>query len=170
MGGTQKAIEDWYNQQMREHHLGIYRTFLSGGDPDVTNPRDSELGAARRAEMDALPQTVREARDYYFEKIEKPDVGSVRVYAVRAAGMPTFAVRVRTDGDDGYLEVYDEMGQLLSCGRTYIEIVAWGKQDWLRRQVVSPDLPRELSDAARRTLWGKPLPPPEPKDEPEPKK
>jgi hypothetical protein len=101
---------------------------------------------------------VREAFEFYKKHFEDKDIGSVRDYVVPAASKTTYAIRVRTDGDDGYLEVYDEEGKFLAAGRTYIEVVAWGSCEWLRAQAAQPgELPPELQDAGERTLWGKPL-------------
>jgi hypothetical protein len=102
---------------------------------------------------------VREAYEFYRTHFEEADIGSARDYVVPAGRKTTYAIRVRTDGDDGYLEIYDEKGKFLAAGRTYLEIVAWGPREWLRAQVAQPsDLPPELQDASERTLWGKPLP------------
>jgi hypothetical protein len=167
MPTAQSAMQDWYANQLREYvtqrygaHLAFERTQV---DPEAAHPQDTELSPSatrvRRAERDRLPAGVREAFDFYWEHFEEADIGFARVYQVRANQQQTYAVRVRTDGDDGFLEVYDAEGNFLVAGRTYLEIVAWGNRDWLRAQVAHPaNLPPELRDAHQRTLWGKPLP------------
>jgi hypothetical protein len=122
---------------------------------------DTELSPSAtrvtRDQRDELPSEVRAAYDFYRRAFEEADIGFARVYRVRAGEKDTYAIRVRTDGDDGYLEVYDERSRFLAAGRTYIEVVAWGTRDWLRDQVERPgDLPPQLQGAGERTLWGKP--------------
>jgi len=160
MAGSNKAIQDWYANRLRDYLAAVYRIVEEGGDPGETHPKDSELGpSAKRADRAKLPPAVREAYEFYKTHFEDADIGSARDYVVKAAGQTTYAIRVRTDGDDGYLEVYDAKGKFLAAGRTYLEIVAWGTREWLRAQIAHPgELPPELRDAGERTLWGKPLP------------
>jgi hypothetical protein len=160
MAGSSKAIRDWYANRLKEHYGAAYSISQEGGDPGTTHPQDSELSpSAVRADRAKMPRAVREAYEFYKKHFEDEDTGSARDYVVPVAGKKTYAIRVRTDGDDGYLEVYDGKGRLLAAGRTYIEIVAWGSRKWLRAQVARPgELPPELQDAGERTLWGKPLP------------
>jgi hypothetical protein len=68
---------------------------------------------------------------------------------------PVYAVRVTTDGDDGWLELYDERGTELGVGRTYVELIAWGDRATIRAAVENGEFPPELSDRDTRTLWGK---------------
>ena len=160
MAGSSKTIQDWYANRLREYHAAVYRAYKRGDDARESYPVDTELSpSATRADRAKLPKTVREAYEFYKKHFEDADIGSARDYVVQAAGKTTYAIRVRTDGDDGYLEVYDEKGRLLAAGRTYIEVVAWGSRKWLRAQVAQPsELPPKLQDAGERTLWGKPLP------------
>lgn len=158
MASSSKSIQDWYANQLREYHAAVYRDYQAGRDTGEAHPADAELGpSAARADRTELPAAVREAYDFYKMHFEDADIGSARGYVVPVAGKKTYAVRVRTDGDDGYLEVYDGKGKFLAAGRTYVEIVAWGSREWLRAQAAQPgELPPELQDAGDRTLWGKP--------------
>jgi hypothetical protein len=164
---SSKTIQDWYAARLKEYYSQRYRAYLAfsetGEDAAEKYPPDIELsplaGRLTREDRERLPDAVREAYDFYWKHFENEDIGSARVYRVPAGKKETFAVRVRTDGDDGYLEVYDAKGKFLAAGRTYIEVIAWGSRDWLREQVARPsELPPELRDADKRTLWGKPLP------------
>jgi hypothetical protein len=167
MAGPRKTIQDWYTARLKEYYSQYYRAHLASGEtgdnPTEAYPPDAELSpsASRltREDRGRLPDGVRDAYDYYWKQFEEADLGSARVYRVPSVRKETYAVRVRTDGDDGYLEVYDEKGKFLAAGRTYLEVVAWGARKWLRAQVARPgELPPELQDAGARTLWGKPLP------------
>ncbi len=165
MATSNKAIQDWYANRLREHLLARYRAHLAfvdsegeGDDPEEVCPTSTELSpTGERADRDKAPASVREAYEFYKKHIQDEDIGSVRDCVVPVGRRRTYAVRVRTDGDDGFLEVYDARGRFLAAGRTYLEIVAWGDRDWLRARVKSPaDLPPELKGAGERTLWGKP--------------
>jgi hypothetical protein len=165
MATDSKPIQDWYANQLHGFYLASYRAFLArnAGESDVASSPESELGPSAvqipREEVAKLPARVREAYEFYWQHFEDADIGSARVYRVTASRKQTYAVHVRTDGDDGWLEVYDAKGGWLAGGRTYLEVVAWGSRDWLRAQVAEPGtLPPELADAGDRTLWGKPLP------------
>lgn len=164
MATRDQAIQQWYTQRLREHMLARYRASLAfdqgqGSDPEVACPRHTELNpSGDRADPGVTPASVQDAYAFYKKHIMDEDIGSVSIYAVAADGEGTYAVRVRTDGDDGYLEVYAKDGQLLGAGRTNMEVIAWGGRDWLRTQVNQPGtLPPELQDSFQRTVWGKPL-------------
>ena len=106
-------------------------------------------------EASLVPPTVRDAYAYYRGTVEAQDWGSVRLYRVPVRDQPVYAVRVTTDGDDGWLELYDDQGTELGVGRTYLELVGWGDRATIRAQVENGEFPPELSDRDARTLWGK---------------
>ncbi|MFN8442394.1 MAG: hypothetical protein U0175_16585 [Caldilineaceae bacterium] len=108
-----------------------------------------------RSHLPALPVAVQAAHRFYFELVEAADWGNVYLYAVEIAGNHTYAVRVTTDGDDGWLEVFDAQGHLLGAARTYLELIAWDEQDTIRQQVATGEYPIALADRDKRTLWGK---------------
>lgn len=163
MAKASNTIEEWFTNRLREFHTQLYLAHLAfdakeaDKDPALACPKEFELSpTAEKPNFDDVPQAVREAHGYYKRLIEDADWGSVRIYRVATETADTYAVRVTTDGDDGYLEVYGEDGTFLTAGRTYIEVIEWGSREWLRPQV-GQHLPRELQDAPSRTLWGKPL-------------
>ena len=80
----------------------------------------------------AFPPSVHAAHDYYLNTVEKQDWGSVSLYKVPVGDQPIYAVRVTTDGDDGWLELYDAQGTELGVGRTYLELIAWGDRATIR--------------------------------------
>ncbi len=157
------AIEEWFTNRLRDFHSQLYLAHLAfdaneaDQDPALVCPKEFELSpTAEKQNVDDMPATVREAHGYYKRLIEDADWGSVHIYRVATETADTYAVRVTTDGDDGYLEVYGEDGMFLAAGRTYIEVVAWGSREWLRPQV-GQNLPHKLQAAASQTLWGKPV-------------
>jgi hypothetical protein len=145
-----------FEHRLREYEARQYAAAQQGADAqerfldEYTIPRE-----AVEQEAATIPPTVRDAYAYYRGTVEAQDWGSVRLYRVPVGEQPVYAVRVTTDGDDGWLELYDEQGTELGVGRTYLELVAWGDRATIRAQVQSGEFPPELSDRATRTLWGK---------------
>ncbi|MEC4813585.1 MAG: hypothetical protein SAK29_10000 [Scytonema sp. PMC 1069.18] len=104
---------------------------------------------------DGLPKSVQEAYNYYFEGVERQDWGNVFLYQVPIENQQIYAVYVKTDGDDGWVELYDCQGIELGVGRTYLELVAWGDKNTIRSQTETGDFPPELEEGCDKTLWGK---------------
>jgi hypothetical protein len=155
-----QAIQKWYTNRLREYYSQYYRASISededAEDPEELYPKSTELGRSlKQPDPGTLPPAVQEAYQHYKKHVMDEDWGTVRVYHVRAGKTGTYAVRVTTDGDDGWLEVYSETGALLGAGRTYIELVAWGTPESIRAQIAGRQFPPDLDVSA--TLWGKPL-------------
>ena len=158
-----QVIQDWYANRLKEFHAQRYQASEDFAktdiDPAVSHPTDRELSPSAtkipRAERDKLPPQVREAHEFYWQKLEHEDIGFARVYQVAADAEQTYAVRAQTDGDDGWLEIYDEHGAFLAAGRTYIELVWWGPRDYIR-SLIGKDMPPEFD--TKQTKWGAPLP------------
>ncbi len=92
-----------------------------------------------------IPQPVSEAYDYYFEKVEAADWGSVSVSQEKLQSQEVFAVTVNTDGNDGWVELFDRSGQELGAARTLDQWVAWGETAAIRAYTDdSTALPAEL--------------------------
>lgn len=116
---------------------------------DVTLPTRGWFSVARR-----LPPAVREALAFYFEQIEKKDIGVVRLHQPTLNGEPVYVVCATTDGDDGWIELYDaRAGGDLGVARTYLELVAWGEKKMLRAQTETGAFPPELALEKRRRFW-----------------
>jgi hypothetical protein len=145
-----------YEEIYENHVLKTYRAYISNEELDEDEEllgrcildlhRDPEL-------FENLPESVRTAYDYYYVHIAKCDLGCVRLCQVPYKNDVTYAIRVSTDGDDGWLEVYDQYGQVIGTGRTYIELIGWGKIDEIREQVHDFNFPSSLSDKGRKTIW-----------------
>ncbi len=170
MTSAHAAMRSWYTEQLRSFWAARFQSYLDGSDPDNKRyPREKELGDAavkvdRKKKWTALPRPVREAAEYYYNRVEAEDWGSVRVYRVPTDHGETYAVRVTTDGDDGWIEVYDLQGHLLGAGRTYIELIAWAPREEVRQQFFD-NWPEALDRS--KTLWQPPAPPaPEPRFKP----
>ncbi|GAB4459533.1 MAG: hypothetical protein OHK0037_05070 [Elainellaceae cyanobacterium] len=105
-----------------------------------------------------LPANVQAAYDFYHENVMQHDWGSVSVSQMPMEGAPdgaVYAVVTTTDGDDGWLELFDLDGNPLGAARTYLELVSWGDPEVLREQVHTGAFPEELETRMDTTLWGK---------------
>ena len=98
---------------------------------------------------DGLPAGVRDALAFYTRNVPAEWWGAPRLLRYDEF----YAVRVTTDGDDGWLEVYALDGSLLGAARTYLELLAWGDRDAVRAMVHRGSYPPELADRMARTLY-----------------
>ncbi|MBD1911990.1 MULTISPECIES: hypothetical protein [unclassified Leptolyngbya] len=114
--------------------------------------RSLNLMAQRIQAADAqLPAAVEEAYRFYQENLVERDIGTVSLSHLPINGIPVYTIMASTDGDDGWLEVYDDVGECLGVGRTYLELVNWGDRDTLRNQVETGEYPPEMDRG--QTLW-----------------
>ena len=98
------------------------------------------------------PDTFWEAYNFYKNTIEAADIGSVFGLRITIQGEDTLAVRVITDGSDGWLEVFDRLGNNLGAARTLGcrvppgSGIAWRATNVIREYVrKKPRFPPELS-------------------------
>lgn len=101
---------DFYNQRFSE--LGL-------PDGDRVDARE---GQPARAEV---PPAARAVFDAHY-RAEAKDIGSVSLHRGVIEGRSMWAVYTSTDGDDAYLEVMDQSGQVIDGARLMSgQIVAW---------------------------------------------
>lgn len=136
-----------------------YAAYQSGEDATEEMPlRQNAIGGIGIAGTPPLPASVQAAYDFYDENVMQHDWGSVTVSQVPMEGAPNgavYAVVTTTDGDDGWLELFDLDGNPLGAARTYLELVSWGDPEVLREQVHTGEFPEELQARMDTTLWGK---------------
>jgi hypothetical protein len=155
-----QSARNYFEQALREFYLDRYRAHCAGEDSGhIGFLPDNMLRWEKWRDNDLdLPDEVYTAHLFYIEHFTDEDIGSDRVYQATIDGEEVYAIWTTTDGDDGYLELYDSSGAWLAAARTNMEIFAWGSRAWLRDQAKDPSgLPPELQDSSRRTLWGKDL-------------
>ncbi len=104
---------------------------------------------------DGIPQRVLDAYKFYDEYVMQQDWGSVTLARVAIADQDTYVIRVTTDGDDGWLEIFDTTGKVLGAARTYLELVSWGEIKPIRAAVDTGEYPAELEARMDSTLWGR---------------
>lgn len=106
-----------------------------------------------RKSLTTAPAPVREAFDFYRERVEAEDMGAVRVARVAVDGSDAYVVRTTTDGDDGWIELFDADGTPLGAARTYIELLSFGETASVRAFTSDFEFPDDLSDRMTRTVW-----------------
>ncbi len=140
---TIENIRTQYTNTLHKHWQAAYEAYVNEGDepefPFATTNRDNE----------DLPDTVKEAVAYYVEQIERNDIGSVQLQK----GDNLLIVNTKSDGDDGWLELYSDKGEAIGYGRTFIELVSWGDKDVIRKMTVDSSFPADMEDRFDRTLW-----------------
>jgi hypothetical protein len=133
-----------------DYWQGRYEAYLADQEDE---PELFPGFAYPRQELDQCPRAVRDAFDFYLQEIEIDDWGSVRVFRIPE---PNFwLVCVSTDGDDGWVELFDDDGAPLGAARTYLELLAWEETETIRQQVFSGELPPDLIQRQDQSLWGK---------------
>jgi hypothetical protein len=146
----------FYQAQYQAYWEIAYQAYLKNEDLQRELLEEYEIVSWRETQnRPGIPASALVAYDFYFTNIEARDIGSVRTYRVPIAEQDTFAVRVTTDGDDGWLEVFDQHGSTLGAARTYIELIGWASTDEVREQVAIREFPASLANRHEMTLWGK---------------
>ncbi|MEO1147769.1 MAG: hypothetical protein AAFY26_19475 [Cyanobacteria bacterium J06638_22] len=128
-----------------------YRAYLEETDMDA-KPTPLAAMTAMTPKTATRPDAVQDAYQYYRDHVAARDRGTVNLETLSLEDKLVYAIRAATDGDDGWLELYDASGSLLRAGRTYIELVAWGDRDEIRSEVHTGDYPATLN--RNQTLWG----------------
>jgi hypothetical protein len=125
--GRAKAARDLYDASVAE--------VVANGDEFTrvlfTYEDDLKPGFSRW-KLDRLPESVREAYGFYELAVLINDWGSVFVYQWELDGKPVFVVYVRTDGDDGWAELYDANGSPLGYARLKGSVAAWKTKGAIR--------------------------------------
>jgi len=90
--------------------------------------------AERDKQVVTLPPGVQEAFRFYFDNVETRDWGGVGIFKLDdIAGETVYVVNTTTDGDDGFVEVFDGTGRRLATGQTDLDaggnpITGWDEQ------------------------------------------
>lgn len=96
---------------------------------------DARVGQPGRAEV---PAGVLSAFDFYH-RAEDADWASVGLWEGRVAGQAVYAIEMGTDGDDGYLEVFEKDGTPLTSARLFADQL-FAHDEFFGRARLSPSL------------------------------
>ncbi|MGL5807072.1 MAG: hypothetical protein ACRC2R_06785 [Xenococcaceae cyanobacterium] len=116
-----------------------------------TNYKQNHNVSANNLEsiFNQLPNSFWESYSFYYTKVSMADFGSVCAFRLIIKEQNTIAVRVTTDGDDGWLEIYDDRGKNLGAARTNTSSIAWRELKWIRTQF--PAYPPEIEPKRNRS-------------------
>ncbi|HEY9641378.1 MAG TPA: hypothetical protein V6C57_12905 [Coleofasciculaceae cyanobacterium] len=150
-----ESLKQAYVQRLRTHYLEQYQAYCQEQESGDRYDLGSE-NLIPEAAIGTLPQSV---QSLWQAALDKGDSYYPKVYRLAIEGQDTYAVRVTTDGDDGWLTIFDPQGRLLASAQTYIEVVVWAET-----QSLLPGQPSEIlravpgfETAQSQTLWGRPL-------------
>jgi len=104
----------------------------------AAQPNDRRF-PSRDALADLAPEPVLDARDFYREGCF--DWGSAWIFRFDVGGESLFVVYAGTDGDTGWLELFDGWGAPLAVASLDGDRVVWEPRDVARARVASGELP-----------------------------
>ncbi|MBI4782870.1 MAG: hypothetical protein HY785_16345 [Oscillatoriophycideae cyanobacterium NC_groundwater_1537_Pr4_S-0.65um_50_18] len=150
-----EAIKQVYGQQLKAHYLAQYKAYCQEQE---TGDR-YDLGRENRVSDEAASDLPSAVSALQQQALDRGDSYYANVYQLPVDQQLTYAVRITTDGDDGWLAVFDPQGQLLAFAQTYLEIAVWAEAQSLQLDCLDffeETLPG-FEAAKAQTLWGKPL-------------
>ncbi len=133
---TQECVEQFFNQ-LRKKPLGEH-AFIHRFPEKHEDVIESFWGE----DVNQFSDNIQEAFRFYFENVEDADFGSVRVYKYSSGIVPIYVVGVSTDGDDGYIEIYNLAGEPITYGRYDADVI-----NWCDRQTVRQPLYEMMEDS-----------------------
>jgi hypothetical protein len=152
MSTQDDLVKKFYENFYESYWLKVYRAYLKGEDmyEDEGFLEKESFDFYRTPEkINELPESVIAAYNYYRED----SIGYVRVCEIPCDGFLTYALCGLTDGDDGWLEIYDASGYEIAAGRTYLELISWCKIEEIRKQARTSEFPPDLVDRRAKTIW-----------------
>jgi hypothetical protein len=119
---------------------------------------DDEFGPSMPASRErSLPGSMLDAVARLRSRYDESDCGTTRVLELEDEAGGFFAVRTTTDGDDGYLLLFDAGGQCEGGARTLLELCEWDTLDrtlaLLRVPNVAASIPQALKARRGTSLW-----------------
>lgn len=145
-------IKQQYSDFYLNYNQNRYQNYLDGEDSEGPVLAEFDLDVHRHPGiLSEIPTPVKIAYEYFFNEVE----GWTRLCKVPFGSNFSYAICVLTDGDDGWIEIYDSEGSLIASGRTYLELIGWGDFNEIRDFVTTLDYPSSLCDRYEKTLWKK---------------
>lgn len=101
----------------------------------------------------SLPAPVAAALVHLKRRYDDDRAGSTRVISRRDAHGDFFVLHTTTDGDDGYVCVFDAAGDCDGAARTLLELCEWNTLEATLALLSSSALPPGLAARRSQTLW-----------------
>ncbi len=153
-----EPVQQGYADLFKVYWQANYRAYCQGKtvDPEAfALHQHMVLSVREQAQPPGIPAAVLESYRFYHQQVEERDSGVVTLAHLPVANLDTFAVWVTTDGDDGWLELFDAQGQELGNARTYVELLMWGPKAEIRAMVQTGGYAIAQAELTAKTLWGK---------------
>ncbi len=155
-------IRNFYVEEFRKHYEKAYHAYCN--NLEMEGLEDIEVFLLKNCfdfekkvnDNQEIPQNVLDIYDFYLKHGDT----SCSISKVKVKENDTCAIRVITDGSDGWLEIFDEQGESLGTARTYLEVISWQKPNILRQKYVdlyegkAQDFEEEIEEMQKYTLWG----------------
>ena len=156
-----ESIRNFYIEEFRKHYEQAYHAYCNNLDMErfedievffLNNCLGFEKEAINNPE---IPQSILDVYNFYLKYGES----SCSISKVKVREYDTYAIRVITDGDDGWLEFFNEQGESLGAARTYFEVIFWKEPEILRKNYLElsegkyQDFEAEIEEMSKDTLW-----------------
>lgn len=131
-------IRNFYVEEFRKHYEKAYQAYCNNLDMDGLD--DIEVFLLNDCfgfgeEVNNNQEIFHNVLGIYDFYLKHGDT-SCSISKVKIKEYNTYAIRVITDGDDGWLEIFNEQGESLGAARTYLEVISWQKPESLRQKYV----------------------------------
>ena len=140
-----ESLRTQYADRLRAYWQSSYEAYLNEG-----NEPEFPFSVHDRGDEN-LPEAVKESIAYYIAQVEAADIGRVELYEMKTPKV--FIINTKTDGDDGWVELFTSEGRAVGSGRTFIELIAWGEKETIRKMTADSSFPQDMDDRFERTLW-----------------
>lgn len=156
-------VHNFYIDEFRKHYEQAYYAYCN--NLDMEELEDIEvfllndcLGFEQEViNNPEIPQNVLDVYDLYLKHGES----SCSISKVKVKECDTYAIRITTDGDDGWLEIFNEQGESLGAARTYLEVISWKEAESLRQKYLDLSEGKaqffedeeEIEEMQKYTLW-----------------
>ena len=148
------AVKQLYAQRLRDYYVTRYQAYQAGSELNELDEFGQENLILDEA-LDRLPSPIHE---FWQAAIAEGDSYYPAVYKLPVQDQETYALRITTDGDDGWLVLFDAEGNLIASAQTYIEVIIWADDQTLptisATNFLQTPLPG-METAASQTFWGK---------------
>ena len=160
MDNQVKLVKEFYTRKLRDYYLNLYKFYRTGQGKYCD---EFQFDNSQAIEWESLDEKLQ----YFNELLAiSREVGTVYIdiYEVRVEDWETTVYRITTDGNDGWIFIFDRDGKLLAAGQTYIEVIVWADSSLLEKYSDIEEFLKDywggmpaFLDAHKQTFWGKPL-------------
>ena len=152
MVSKEQAVMDEIGSLLRTYWQECHRAYLDG-HPCMGSDYFFGENSKMIPPEESAPESVKHSAEFYNDACS--DWGGAQIFHLQSKNLPCWIVSVTTDGDDGWIEVFDESGKCFAAARRYIELLSWGPVEKVRAYTEDGEFPEDMSDRMMRTLWAR---------------